>query len=59
MNEQQKRSLMIAGAVVAIVAAIAFVTREATKPTETINKFEDVPAKGIDRNAGKAERKER
>lgn len=47
---------MIAGAILAIVAAIAFVGREATKPTETINKYEDVPAKGIDGNAGKVDR---
>lgn len=53
MSDANKSQMMLFGAILAIVIAVAIVIWQFNRPAETINKFEDVPPKG----AGKFDRK--
>jgi len=46
MDEKQKKVVVIVVAVIAILAALGFIISSATAPTETQNRFKDVPPKG-------------
>ncbi len=50
MTDAQKKMAIMATAALVVLLAITFMVRQATQPNETINRYEDVPAKGAGKN---------